>query len=164
MPVFESVYVWDSRLQALSFQHRLHRQVTSLRVLGEVLFRPELILQSLGKVPHLLSRGCLECDLGGKGLWGGRQITLLKNSSQCCLLQNDLIWYLSTLSRRWFVLFLLYKTNLFLHLLSHLVSAALCFKIPPFFSHSGSLFPAPSIIVEIYGRLPALLLWKTVAS
>lgn len=36
---------------------------------GEVLLRPELILQSLGKVPHLLSGGCLEHDLGGEE-WG----------------------------------------------------------------------------------------------
>lgn len=57
---------FDSRLRALSFEHRLHRQVTSLRVFGEVLLRPELILQSLGKVPHLLSGGCLEHDLGGE--------------------------------------------------------------------------------------------------
>ena len=35
--VCASVYAWDSRLGALSFQHRLHRQVTSLRVFGEVL-------------------------------------------------------------------------------------------------------------------------------
>lgn len=59
--------MWDSRLSALGLQHRLHRQVTPLWVLSEVLLRPELVLQSLGKVPHLLSRGRLEHDLEVKG-------------------------------------------------------------------------------------------------
>lgn len=55
----------DSRLWALGFEHRLHRQVSSLRVFGEVLLWPELVLQSLGEVPHLFPRGCLRRDLGG---------------------------------------------------------------------------------------------------
>lgn len=59
--------MWDSRLGALGLQHGLHRQVTPLRMLSEVLLRPELVLQSLSKVPHLLSRGCLERDLEVEG-------------------------------------------------------------------------------------------------
>lgn len=98
--------MWDLRLRALSFQHRLDRQVTSLRMFGEVLLWSKLILQSLGKVPHLLSWGCLECDLGGgvngEGVRGGgesrRQSTPLKISGKSCFLQNDFIWNSSTVS------------------------------------------------------------------
>lgn len=52
----------DSRFRALGFEHRLHRQVSSLRVFGEVLLRPELVLKRLGKVPHLLPGGRLDLD------------------------------------------------------------------------------------------------------
>ena len=54
--------MWDSRLGALCLQHRLNGQVPSLRVLAEVLLGPELVLQSLGEIPHLLSRGGLPWD------------------------------------------------------------------------------------------------------
>lgn len=71
--MFEWV-LWDSRLWALSFQHRLHWQITSLRVLCEVLLWPELVLQSLGKVPHPFSRGCLQWVKGKKG-WQENETT-----------------------------------------------------------------------------------------
>ena len=103
------VFVWDSRLRALGFQHGLHRQVTSLRVFGEVLLWPELILQSLGKVSHLLSRGCLGFYLRGEVGWmrDKRWGDILRRSKiivSVDFFQNDLIWNFPTMSLHWFCL------------------------------------------------------------
>lgn len=159
MSALASVYAWDSRLRALGFQHRLHRQVASLRVLGEVLLWPELILQSLGKVSHLLSRGCLECDLGDEGFGGGgvgvgdkwHRLRILQNVAFSKMTSSEIYPLclgagVSSFDFR--------RLNLFPHMLSYSVPAALCFEFS-LFSHS--LFPALSIMAGIYGRLPACL-------
>lgn len=47
----------NSRLRAVSLEHRLDGQVTPLWVLAEVLLGPKLVLQCRGKVSHVLA-GC----------------------------------------------------------------------------------------------------------
>lgn len=62
----------NSRLGEVSLEYRLDGQVTSLRVLAEVLLGPKLVLQSCGKVSHVLT---------GRGL----QAQILP---RCCLMKS----------------------------------------------------------------------------
>lgn len=137
----------DSRLWALGFEHRLHRQVSSLRVFGEVLLWPELVLQSLGEVPHLFPRGRLRRDLGGdvseeggggdegrRSGWEERQIT--KNFPK----NHPFPDHHSLLQRLHSASFQLKMTSYFLSLPCHSLSAALAVSALLIVQHSRLTF------------------------